>query len=84
MDEKDAKSILITSVLENEGKSTVVCKPSTCFGPRNLKKVLLIDCDFRKPSQFKVLGMQNVPFDNLGSAEWKKVISGVDSKGTWY
>ncbi|MEE0419375.1 MAG: polysaccharide biosynthesis tyrosine autokinase [Lachnospiraceae bacterium] len=65
MDEKDAKSILITSVLENEGKSTVVANLALALAQES-KKVLLIDCDFRKPSQFKVLGMQNVPFDNLG------------------
>lgn len=65
MDEKGAKSILITSVLENEGKSTVVANLALALAQES-KKVLLMDCDFRKPSQYKVLGMQEVAFDNLG------------------
>lgn len=66
LDERQGKSVLITSVLENEGKSTVAANLALALAQES-KKVLLIDCDFRKPSQYKVLKMQDVKFDDLGN-----------------
>ena len=40
MDEKDAKSILITSVLENEGKSTVVANLALALAQESKKSTL--------------------------------------------
>lgn len=47
------KVLLVTSVTENEGKSTVAANLSLALAQEN-NRVLLIDCDFRKPSQYKI------------------------------
>lgn len=47
------KVILVTSVGENEGKSTVAANLALSLAEKN-KKVLLLDCDFRKPSLHKI------------------------------
>lgn len=65
MDEKEAKVLMVTSVLENEGKSTVAANISLALS-QETSRVLLIDCDLRKPSQYKVLNMQNTKMDDLG------------------
>lgn len=45
--------LLVTSVTENEGKSTVAANLALALAQEN-NRVLLIDCDFRKPSQYKI------------------------------
>lgn len=50
------KVIMITSALENEGKSTVVVNIALALA-RKHKKILLIDCDMRKPALYKILGV---------------------------
>ena len=52
----DGKIIMITSALENEGKSTVVVNIALAL-ERKHKKILLIDCDMRKPALYKILGI---------------------------
>ncbi len=47
------KVIMVTSVGENEGKSTVAANLALTLAEKN-KKVLLLDCDFRKPSLYKI------------------------------
>lgn len=53
MDDKDVKVLMVTSVMENEGKSTVAANLALALAMEQ-KKVLLVDCDFRKPSMFKI------------------------------
>ena len=53
MDRKNAKTILVTSVAENEGKSTVASNVAISLAQEG-KQVLLIDADFRKPSLYKI------------------------------
>lgn len=56
MDREEAKVLLVTSVTENEGKSTVAANLALSLSQQN-KKVLLIDSDFRRPAQHKVFDM---------------------------
>lgn len=44
---------LITSCTENEGKSTVAANIALSLAQKH-EKVLLVDCDLRKPAQYKV------------------------------
>lgn len=53
--------ILVTSSVPNEGKSTVALNLAHSFG--QLERTLLIDCDLRKPSIAKALGL---PIDSPG------------------
>ncbi len=53
MDKKGAKVLLVTSVLENEGKSTVAANLALSLAQEG-RKVLLMDFDFRKPAQYKI------------------------------
>ncbi len=50
------KSIMVTSVLENEGKSTVAANLALVLAQKY--RVLLIDADLRKPAIYKVLGQE--------------------------
>lgn len=56
--------IMVTSVLENEGKSTVSTNLALAMG-RKYKNVLLVDADFKKPSLYKILGYQERTFASL-------------------
>lgn len=53
MDSKKMKVLVVTSVTENEGKSTVAANLALALAQEK-KKVLLMDCDFRKPAQYKI------------------------------
>ncbi len=53
-----AKIILLTSLAENEGKSTTAANIALALASRN-NKVLLLDMDFKKPALHKIFGMQN-------------------------
>lgn len=49
----DCRVIMVTSVMENEGKSTVAANIALALAQK-AKNVVLVDADFRKPAQFKV------------------------------
>ena len=65
LDEAGARSLMITSVMENEGKSTTSINLAIAMAQEG-KRVVLIDCDFRKPSLYKVAGYSNKEFNSLG------------------
>ncbi len=56
LDKKEAKVLLVTSVSENEGKSTVAVNLAMSLVQEGHRAVLL-DCDFRRPSQYRILRM---------------------------
>ena len=52
-----SRTVLITSALAGEGKSTLAVNLALSFA-RNGKRVALIDCDLRNPSNRKLLGVE--------------------------
>ena len=70
MDKENAKTLLVTSVMENEGKSTVAANLALGLAQEG-SRVMLIDCDFRKPAQYKIFDMEGKDGDDLG-----KVLTG--------
>ena len=55
MKKKGRKVLLVSSVQENEGKSTVSANIALSLA-KSGKTVLLVDADLRKPAQFKLFG----------------------------
>lgn len=47
------KVIMVTSLGENEGKSTIAANLALALAEKN-RRVVLLDCDFRKPSLHKI------------------------------
>lgn len=70
LDKENAKTLLVTSVMENEGKSTVAANLALGLAQEG-NRVMLIDCDFRKPAQYKIFDMEGKDGDDLG-----KVLTG--------
>lgn len=69
------KVLMVTSLLENEGKSTVAVNLALALEQKKMR-VLLIDCDLRKPACHKVLnqekfsyGINNVLHNNAEMAD---------------
>lgn len=56
--------IMVTSVLEDEGKSTVAANLALAMG-RKYRNVLLVDADFKKPAIYKILDYQDREFESL-------------------
>ncbi|MGL5750067.1 MAG: CpsD/CapB family tyrosine-protein kinase [Paraclostridium sp.] len=56
---KNLKTILVTSSEMNEGKTTTVSNLAKCFSDLEDKKILLIDCDLRKPSINRHFNLDN-------------------------
>ncbi len=72
----DMKVLSVTSVAENEGKSTVAANLAVSLAEQS-KKVLLIDGDLRHPSQFLIFGMH--PKDKNEFGEFLKGKAEIDN-----
>lgn len=60
---KQLKSILITSPTPNEGKSTTISNLGVVMAQAG-KTVVIVDCDFRNPTQHKIFGLSNKGISN--------------------
>lgn len=58
MDKNKYKTLLVTSVAEHEGKSTVAANIALAIAETGAS-VLLIDCDFKRPTLYKMFGLQS-------------------------
>lgn len=61
----EQKVLVVTSVSENEGKSTVAANLAITLAEQS-KRVLLVDGDIRRPSQFLIFGMEPKEENELG------------------
>ncbi len=58
---RDGKVLMITSVMENEGKSSVAANLALSMAKKH-SRVLLIDCDIHKPACHKIFGFEQPLF----------------------
>ena len=86
--ESSLRTIVLTSTEPSEGKSLIsimLCKTLSEIG----QKILLIDCDLRKPQLHKRLnlnninGLSNILTQNDGITNWKKYVQSVPNHDTW-
>ena len=59
MRRRNQQVLLVTSVAENEGKSSIAGNIALSMVDRG-KKVVIIDCDFRKPALYKVFELKEL------------------------
>ena len=64
MKRSNAKVVMVTSVSENEGKSTIAANLALAMS-RKYEHVLLVDGDMKKPALYKILGYQEEEFSTL-------------------
>ena len=65
MSKKGFKTLLITSCLENEGKSTIAANLALSLAEQ-AKKVVLVDLDLRRPAQYKIFDIRDTQGCMLG------------------
>ncbi len=67
MQRRGIKVLLVTSVAENEGKSTIASNLAISMAQAG-KRTLIIDCDFRKPSLMKLFEVPEEELTDLTDA----------------
>ena len=78
MRRKKQKVIMISSVAENEGKSSIASNVALALAEKG-RKVLLVDTDLKKPAQYKIFGRPQMENHSLtdyleGKIPLKKVL----------
>lgn len=82
--DKTIKVIMVTSSQPGEGKSTFISNISKVFATLDDKKILLIDCDFRRPKIHKIFkisntqGLTNILVKNIHISECINTVSGLN------
>lgn len=76
---KGLKVLLVASVSENEGKSTVAANLALALAEKH-KKVLLIDADLHKPALYKIFSKhpgENLSFEDVlrGRVDWRSAVT---------
>lgn len=74
--ETGAKLIQITSPIPGDGKSTTIANLAASMALSG-KRVLIVDCDFRRPVQHKFFGVSNslgITSVIYGEVEWGEVV----------
>jgi len=66
-EEEQFKTIMFTSALSGEGKSTIAANTAIAYAQLG-KKVIMVDCNLHRPVQDKLLGVENC-VKNLGVAD---------------
>lgn len=79
--------VLVDSVAENEGKSTVSANLAIALAQRG-RRVALLDCDLRKPAQWRIFGAEGEAKPSLsdligGRAELEQALSRNSRCGLW-
>lgn len=78
MSEKNQKVLMVSSAMENEGKSTVSANIALAMSQID-PRVVLVDMDFRKPSMHKLLNMQDKDFIDLSESIEKGINAADDN-----
>jgi capsular exopolysaccharide synthesis family protein len=82
---KEVKSVLVTSAVGHEGKSTIASQLAVSLA-RSGRRTLLIDADVRNPQQHAVFGL---PLDRgfcdviRGQANLEEVVQATPAEGLW-
>ena len=74
--ERGAKVLSVTSSSSQEGKSVTVCNLAMTMAQAG-NRVLLVDCDLRKPTVYRMFGLDREPGLTdviLGNYEWRDVV----------
>ena len=80
LDRRGGKVLLVTSVAENEGKSTLAANLALALSEEQ-NRVLLLDCDFRQPALYKIFELPQKAGKDFGQvAVGKESASGVFEK----
>lgn len=78
MTEKEEKVLMVSSMRENEGKTTIAANVALCMAKRG-KRVLLMEGDLRRPAVYKVFEKQVKPECQVsqcleGKASWEQCV----------
>lgn len=88
MKKKQDKVLMVTSALQGEGKTTVTMNLAFSMAEAGQKKVILLDCDLRKPATTEALLGQKKPeytvYDVLqGSCSLEEALVLIGESGVW-